>query len=83
MSGHSHWANIKGKKEAADQQKGKVFSKVSREIILAINQGNGNIDPAQNIQLRSAIDKAKAVNMPKENIQRLIDRIKLRASLSS
>lgn len=81
MSGHSHWANIKGKKTTNDQQRSKVFSKVTREIILAINQSGGVVDPDINIQLRSAMEKAKEVSMPKENITRLIERIKERAEV--
>ncbi|MFA6006001.1 MAG: YebC/PmpR family DNA-binding transcriptional regulator [Patescibacteria group bacterium] len=78
MSGHSHWANIKGKKEANDAARGKEFSKISREIILAIQMGGGDTDPNANLRLRMAIDKAREVNMPKENVNRLIDRIKER-----
>jgi len=78
MSGHSHWANVKGKKEANDAAKGKEFSKISREIILAIQMGGGDVDPNANLRLRMAMEKAREVNMPKENINRLIDRIKER-----
>lgn len=79
MSGHSHWATIKHKKQANDQQKGREFSKISREIMLAVSLGGNVIDPDQNIRLRAAIEKAKEVNMPKENIKRLLDRIKDKA----
>lgn len=83
MSGHSHWANIKGKKEVNDQARGKEFSKLSREIILAIQLGRGDVDPNSNLRLRMAMEKAREVNMPKENIMRLIDRIKERTESMS
>lgn len=74
MSGHSHWATIKRKKEAADQEKGKLFSKITREIMVAVSEGGGITDPENNIRLRGALEKAREVNMPKENIQRVLDR---------
>lgn len=83
MSGHSHWATIKRKKEANDQQKGREFSRVSREILLAVSLGGNVIDPDKNIRLRAAIDKAKEVNMPKDNIKRLLDRVKEKAEAVS
>ena len=70
MAGHSKWANIKHKKARADAKKGKAFSTVTKEIIVAVKAG-GN-DPSMNPQLRLAISKAKAVNLPNENIQRNI-----------
>ena len=70
MSGHSHWSNIKHKKAAVDAKRGKVWSKLSKAIIVAAKQGGG--DPDMNLRLRYAIDAAKAVSMPKENIQRAI-----------
>lgn len=79
MSGHSHWSTIKHKKEAKDQQKGKAFGKVSAEIMLAISQGNNITDPEKNVRLRAAISKAKEVNMPKENITRLINRLEAKS----
>jgi len=79
MSGHSHWSTIKRKKEANDQEKGRLFAKLTREIMLAISEGGGVADPNKNVRLRAAIEKAKEGNMPKENISRLIDRLKLRA----
>lgn len=81
MSGHSHWATIKRKKEANDQQKGKEFSRVSREILLAVSLGGNVTDPDKNVRLRAAIEKAKEVNMPKDNIKRLLDRVKEKAQL--
>ena len=70
MSGHSKWANIKHKKEAADKQKGKMFSRVGKEIMVAAK--NGGADPATNPALRAALTAAKAVNMPNANIDRAI-----------
>jgi YebC/PmpR family DNA-binding regulatory protein len=72
MSGHSHWATIKHKKGAMDAKRGKLFSKLSRAIIIAAKQGGG--DPETNLKLRYAIDKARQVSMPKENIERAIKR---------
>jgi len=74
MSGHSKWANIKRKKEAEDKKKGKIFSKLSRMITLAVIAGGGIADPQKNVKLRLAIEKAKQANMPKENINRAIDK---------
>lgn len=79
MSGHSHWSNIQGKKEANDKARGKEFSKISREIILAVTMGGGDTNPASNVRLRMAMEKAREVNMPKDNITRLLDRIKERS----
>ncbi|NLM37172.1 MAG: YebC/PmpR family DNA-binding transcriptional regulator [Firmicutes bacterium] len=72
MAGHSKWANIKRKKEKTDAQKAKAFTKVTREIIVATKAGGG--DPDANFQLRLAIQKAKAINMPNDNIARAIKR---------
>jgi len=71
MSGHSHWATIKRQKETADQQRGKIFSKLSRAIAIAARQG---ADPETNFKLRLAIEKAKEFNLPKENVLRAIRR---------
>jgi len=70
MAGHSHWANIKHKKAANDAKRGKVWSKVSRALIVAAKNGGG--DPDQNLTLRYAIDKAKAANLPKDTIANAI-----------
>ena len=70
MSGHSKWANIKNKKEKTDSQRGKIFTKIGREIAIAVREGGG--DPANNSKLRDVIAKAKASNMPNENISRSI-----------
>ncbi len=72
MSGHSHWATIKHKKGATDAKRGKLFSKLSRAIIIAARHGGG--DPNMNLKLRYAIDKARKVSMPKDNIERAIKR---------
>jgi YebC/PmpR family DNA-binding regulatory protein len=70
MAGHSKWANIKHRKERADALKGKIFSKVTKEIITAVKQGGP--DPKSNPRLRLAVQKAKEVNLPNENIERNI-----------
>jgi YebC/PmpR family DNA-binding regulatory protein len=70
MSGHSHWAGIKYKKAAVDAKRGKLWSKLARMIIVAAKNGGG--DPAANLSLRYAIDKAKAANMPKDTIAKAI-----------
>ncbi|PMQ02356.1 MAG: YebC/PmpR family DNA-binding transcriptional regulator [Dictyoglomus sp. NZ13-RE01] len=72
MSGHSKWANIKHRKAATDAKKGKLFSNLSKEIIIAAKQGGGN--PETNPRLRAAIERAREANMPKENIERAIKR---------
>ncbi len=74
MSGHSKWANIKRKKGVNDKARGTLFSKLSRVITLAVLEGGGITDPNNNIKLRLAVEKAKEGNMPKENIQRAIER---------
>jgi YebC/PmpR family DNA-binding regulatory protein len=72
MSGHSHWATIRRKKGAADAKRGQVFTRLAREIVIAAREGGG--DPDSNIRLAYAIDRARAQNMPKENIERAIKR---------
>lgn len=72
MSGHSKWSTIKRKKGAADAKRGKIFTRVTREILMAAKEGGGDL--SNNVRLRLAVDKAKAVNMPKENIERAIKR---------
>ncbi len=72
MSGHSKWANIKRRKSAVDIQRGKVFTKIARELQVAARAGGS--DPDMNIRLRLVLDKAKAANMPKDNIERAIAR---------
>jgi YebC/PmpR family DNA-binding regulatory protein len=73
MAGHSHWAGIKHKKALIDAKRGKHWSRLSKAIIVAAKIG-GSGDPDANIRLRVAVDAAKAVSMPKENIQRAIKR---------
>ena len=75
MAGHSHWAGIKHKKGKADKQRSKIFSKLSKEITVAAKLGDK--DPAMNPRLRSAIQAARSANMPKENIERAIDKSSL------
>ncbi len=70
MSGHSKWANIKNKKEKTDSARGKIFTKIGREIAIAVKEGGS--DPANNSRLRDVIAKAKANNMPNDNITRSI-----------
>ncbi|MHC4323973.1 MAG: YebC/PmpR family DNA-binding transcriptional regulator [Planctomycetota bacterium] len=70
MAGHSHWAGIKHKKAVVDAKRGKAWSKIARMIIVAAKQGGG--DPAANLTLRYAIDKAKAANMPKDTIEKAV-----------
>ena len=70
MSGHSKWNNIKRKKEKTDAQKAKIFTKVGRELAVAAKEGGA--DPSVNFKLRDAIAKAKANNVPNDNIERII-----------
>jgi YebC/PmpR family DNA-binding regulatory protein len=70
LSGHSKWSSIKHKKGAADARRGKLFSKLSRAIIVAAKEGGG--DPANNLALQNAIEKARSYSMPKDNIDRAI-----------
>jgi len=70
MSGHSHWAGIRYKKAAVDAKRGRMWSKLTRMIIVAAKAGGG--DPAANLSLRYAIDKAKSANMPKDTIEKAI-----------
>ena len=72
MAGHSHWAGIKHKKGKADKKRSKIFSKLSKEITVAAKLGDK--DPAMNPRLRSAIQAARSANMPKDNIERAIDK---------
>ena len=68
MSGHSRWSQIKRKKGKADVQRGKLFSKILREITVAAKHGGG--DPKGNLRLKAAVESAKAANMPADNIKR-------------
>lgn len=72
MSGHSHWATIRRKKEAVDAKRGAVYTRLAREIVIAVREGGG--DPSTNVRLELAIDRARAQNMPKDNIERAIKR---------
>ena len=72
MSGHSKWATIKRKKGAADAKRGQVFTRLTREIVMAAREGGVDVD--SNFRLRLAVERARAQNMPKENIERAIRR---------
>lgn len=78
MSGHSKWANIKNRKGAQDKKRSEAFTRASKNIMTAIRESGGNSNPESNISLREAIDKARAINMPKENIERLLQRFEER-----
>ncbi len=80
MAGHSHWAGIKHKKGKADKQRSKIFSKLSKEITVAAKLGDK--DPSMNPRLRSAIQSARSANMPKDNIERAIDRSSINTELN-
>ena len=72
MSGHSKWATTKHKKGAADAKRGKIFTKVTKELTVAAKLGGG--DPGGNPRLRTAIEKAKEANMPQDNIKRAVQK---------
>tara|TARA_B100000579_G_scaffold367469_1_gene327845 strand:+ start:1657 stop:2379 length:723 start_codon:yes stop_codon:yes gene_type:complete len=80
MAGHSHWAGIKHKKGKADKQRSKIFSKLSKEITVAAKLGDK--DPSMNPRLRSAIQAARSANMPKDNIERAIDKSSVNTELN-
>jgi len=72
MSGHSKWSTIKHKKAATDAKRGKIFTRLNKELTVAAREGGGDLE--SNVRLRLAVDKAKAANMPKDNIDRAIKR---------
>ncbi len=74
MSGHSKWSTIKRQKEIKDSHRGQVFTKLANAITIAVKSGGGIADPEKNFKLRLSIEKARSLNMPKENIQRAISR---------
>ncbi len=80
MAGHSHWAGIKHKKGKADKIRSKIFSKLSKEITVAAKLGDKN--PSMNPRLRSAIQAARSANMPKDNIERAIDKSSINTELN-
>tara|TARA_Y100000590_G_scaffold332849_1_gene378468 strand:+ start:2160 stop:2909 length:750 start_codon:yes stop_codon:yes gene_type:complete len=80
MAGHSHWAGIKHKKGRADKQRSKIFSKLSKEITVAAKLGSK--DPDTNPRLRSAIQSARSANMPKDNIERAINKSEMNKNLN-
>lgn len=74
MSGHSKWSKVKHQKAVTDAVKGKLFTKAAQAISIAVREGGGVRDPDGNFKLRLAIEKARSVNMPKENIDRALQR---------
>ena len=74
MSGHSKWATIHRQKESKDARRGQIFTKIGNAITIAVKAGGGITDPEKNFKLRLAIEKARAINMPKENIERALRR---------
>ena len=80
MAGHSHWAGIKHKKGKADKQRSKIFSKLSKEITVSAKLGDK--DPSMNPRLRSAIQAARSANVPKDNIERAIDKSSINTELN-
>ena len=73
MAGHSKWANIKHKKSRMDEKRGKIFTKIGREIFVAVKQGGP--DPEANPRLKTVLQKARENNMPNDNIQRIIQEL--------
>lgn len=80
MSGHSKWANIKARKAAVDSKRSAVFTRCAKEIMVAIREGGGETNPENNSYLRAAIERARQVNMPKENINRLLAKYERRGA---
>ena len=80
MAGHSHWAGIKHRKGRADKQRSKIFSKLSKEITVAVKLGSK--DPESNPRLRSAMQAARTANMPKANIERAISKSEINKNLN-
>ena len=78
MSGHSKWSNIKNRKGAQDKKRSESFTRTSRDILTAIRLGGGNTNPEANLSLKIAIEKAREVNMPKENVDRLLTKFEER-----
>lgn len=74
MSGHSKWSKVKHQKESVDANRGKIFTKLSNAIFIAVKEDGGIADPETNFKLRIAVDRAKSLNMPKDNIERAIER---------
>lgn len=78
MSGHSKWSNIKVRKGAQDKKRGEAFARASKDILIAIRSNGGDTNIESNLPLKMAIDRSKAINMPKENVERLIRRFEER-----
>lgn len=83
MSGHSKWSTIKREKQTLDQKRSQTFTKLASAITIAIKEGNNITDPASNFRLRLAIEKAKQANMPKDNIERAIERTRKESSIAN
>ena len=75
MSGHSKWHNIQKTKGAQDAKRAAAFTKISKEMIVAVKEGGGITDPANNSRLATVITKAKAANMPNDNIKRCLEKL--------
>ena len=82
MSGHSKWATIKRQKGANDAKRGALFTKLSKAITIAVSSGGGVADPAQNFRLRLAVEAARAANMPKDTIERAIEKAAGKAGMT-
>jgi len=78
MSGHSKWSNIKNRKAAVDKKKSSAFTKCAKEIMVAVRQNGGETNIESNVALRTAVEKARQMNMPKDNITRLLERFEER-----
>ncbi|MBU3935390.1 YebC/PmpR family DNA-binding transcriptional regulator [Patescibacteria group bacterium] len=78
MSGHSKWSNIKDRKAAVDKKRSEVFTRLAKDLMTAVRQGGGNTNPESNSSLKTTIEKAKEMSMPKENISRLLERFETR-----
>ena len=74
MSGHSKWHNIQKTKGAQDAKRAAAFTKIAKEMIVAVKEGGGSIDPANNSRLATVITKARAANMPNDNIKRTLEK---------
>ena len=80
MSGHSKWHNIQKTKGAQDAKRAAAFTKIAKEMIVAVKEGGGATDPAYNSRLATIITKAKAANMPNDNIKRVLERLPVPAA---
>ena len=83
MSGHSKWHNIQKTKGAQDAKRAAAFTKIAKELIVAVKEGGGITDPANNSRLATVITKAKAANMPNDNIKRCLERLPVQAAVTA